>query len=114
MSKAKKRLTHSKFLRLYGQFLTPRGLIHLKTDSPDLYQFTKAVINLYGLNLLADYDDIYKQENLSEVLQIKTHYEGLDIAQSNRVHYLQFRLNIEMPIEKDSILKNLFSENKPD
>lgn len=113
-SKMKKRLTHPRFLRVYQQFLQPGGLIHLKTDSPDLYDFTKTVINLYGLRLLTDYDDIYKQENLSEVLQIKTHYEGLDIAQSNRVHYLQFRLNIEMPIEKDSILKNLFSENKPD
>ena len=40
-SKAKKRLTHPKFLRLYQQFLVPGGLIHLKTDSPDLYRFTK-------------------------------------------------------------------------
>src|SRR5688500_13990868 len=31
VSKAKKRLTHPKFLRLYQQFLAPGGLIHLKT-----------------------------------------------------------------------------------
>jgi tRNA (guanine-N7-)-methyltransferase len=36
-SKAKKRLTHPKFLRLYQQILKPGGTIHLKTDSPDLY-----------------------------------------------------------------------------
>src|SRR6185503_19897105 len=48
-SKAKKRLTHPKFLRLYKQFLVPRGLIHLKTDSPDLYYFTKMVIDHYNL-----------------------------------------------------------------
>ena len=35
-SKAKKRLTHPKFLRLYQQFLKEGGYIHLKTDSPDL------------------------------------------------------------------------------
>jgi tRNA (guanine-N7-)-methyltransferase len=44
-SKAKKRLTHPKFLRLYQQILKPGGIIHLKTDSPDLYQYTKLVIN---------------------------------------------------------------------
>lgn len=112
-SKMKKRLTHPRFLRVYQQFLQPGGLIHLKTDSPDLYHFTKSVINIYGLQLLVDYDDIYQQQNLSEVLRIKTHYEGLDIAQSNRVHYLQFQLNQEMPAEKDHALKNLFSENQP-
>ena len=36
MSKAKKRLTHPKFLRVYQQCLIPGGSIHLKTDSPDL------------------------------------------------------------------------------
>jgi len=33
-SKAKKRLTHPKFLRLYQQFLKKEGIVHLKTDSP--------------------------------------------------------------------------------
>ncbi|MDE3143818.1 MAG: tRNA (guanosine(46)-N7)-methyltransferase TrmB, partial [Bacteroidota bacterium] len=36
LAKAKKRLTHPKFLRLYQQILIPGGLINLKTDSPDL------------------------------------------------------------------------------
>lgn len=112
-SKMKKRLTHPRFLRVYQHFLQPGGLINLKTDSPDLYHFTESVINLYGLQLLVNYDDIYQQQNLSEVLRIKTHYEGLDIAQSNRVHYLQFQLNQEMPVEKDHILKSLFSETQP-
>jgi tRNA (guanine-N7-)-methyltransferase len=53
-SKAKKRLTHPKFLRLYQQILKPNGLIHLKTDSPDLYQFTKLVIDLYNCKLTQD------------------------------------------------------------
>src|SRR5258706_286670 len=59
MSKAKKRLTHPKFLRLYQQFLIPGGLVHLKTDSPDLYDFTKQVIELYGCILHIDYNDVY-------------------------------------------------------
>jgi len=109
-SRAKKRLTYSRFLRLYQQFLKPGGLVHLKTDSPDLYQFTKTVINLFDLELLVDHDDAYAQSVISKELQIKTHYEALDIAQSNRIHYLQFRLNKELPLAKDEILKQLISE----
>lgn len=91
-SKAKKRLTHPKFLRIYQQVISPGGYIHLKTDSPDLYHFTKRVIDLYRLELITDYDNLYAQESISPELRIKTHYEGLDIAQSSRIHYLQFRL----------------------
>lgn len=91
-SKAKKRLTHPAFLRLYQQVLTPNGCIHLKTDSPDLYHFTKLVISMYGLTLLDDMEDVYAAHHLTRELQIKTHYECLDIAQSNRIHYLKFSL----------------------
>lgn len=91
-SKARKRLTHPKFLRLYKQFLTPNGLIHLKTDSPDLYLFTKTVIDLYGLTIISDINNLYKNDHIKEELKIKTHYESLDIANSNNVFYLCFTL----------------------
>jgi len=108
MSKAKKRLTHPKFLRLYQQFIEPGGLIHLKTDSPDLYTFTKLVIDLYGCKVHVDYDDVYQQPHIPDDLQIKTHYESLDIAGSNRIHYLCFSLPGELPgKEKDEKLKQL-------
>lgn len=90
-SKARKRLTHPKFLRLYKRFLKPNGLIHLKTDSPDLYQFTRTVTDLYGLKIISDINDLYKNE-ISEELKIKTHYESLDIAKSNKIFYLSFTL----------------------
>lgn len=113
-SKAKKRLTHPKFLRLYQQIMVPGGYIHLKTDSPSLYRFTKWVIDLYGLPLIADTDDVYAQKEISPELQIKTHYEGLDIAASNKVHYLQFRLPANSLPDKDAALKLLLSEEKSD
>lgn len=91
-SKAKKRLTHPKFLRLYQQILSPCGSIHLKTDSPDLYEFTKMVIEMYGLVLHEDYEDVYATASINRELQIKTYYETLDIAQSNKIHYLRFSL----------------------
>ena len=113
-SKAKKRLTHPKFLRLYQQILKHGGTIHLKTDSPDLYQFTKLVINLFELRLLEDMDNVYAGANIKPELHIKTHYEGLDIAGSNRIHYLSFSINKELPLALDTQLKSLLSELEPD
>lgn len=91
-SKARKRLTHPKFLRLYNQFLKKDGFIHLKTDSPDLYHFTKTVVSLYDLKTVYDINDLYRTEKIKEELKIKTHYEKLDIAKSNTVFYLCFTL----------------------
>lgn len=108
VSKAKKRLTHPKFLRLYKQFLIPGGIIHLKTDSPDLYNFTKLVGELYNCPLHKDVDNITEELTVAEELKIKTHYESLDIAGSNRIHYLCFSLPEILPgIEKDATLKQL-------
>jgi Predicted S-adenosylmethionine-dependent methyltransferase len=91
-SRAKKRLTHPRFLRIYKQILKPGGKIHLKTDSPNLYRFTKEVLNMYQCITHTDVDDLYQWQERSEELKIKTYYESLDIAQSNRVHYLCFSL----------------------
>ena len=104
LSKAKKRLTHPRFLRLYQKVLKEDGVIHLKTDSPELYHFTKKVIGLYGLHLLEDSNDAYLMKNLTEELKIKTHYESLDIAGSKKIHYLKFTLP-EIIIDIDSQLQ---------
>jgi tRNA (guanine-N7-)-methyltransferase len=104
---AKKRLTHPKFLRLYQQFLAPGGLIHLKTDSPVLYQFTQKVIELHGLELIEKTDDLYDSQEVSAELQIKTHYEKLDIAKSHRIHYISFKLPVHPLPNLDEELKEL-------
>ncbi len=110
LSRMKKRLTFPRYLRLYREILKPGGLVHLKTDSPNLYHFTKTVIDLYNLELLVDDGNVYAAEKVSPELSIKTHYEGLDIAGSNRIHYLRFSMPDELPFEQDEVLKNMFKE----
>src|SRR6476660_1303853 len=51
-SKAKKRLTHPRYLKLYQHILKHGGFIHLKTDSPALFYFTKLVSDLYGVEIV--------------------------------------------------------------
>ncbi len=113
LSKAKKRLTHPKFLRVYRQLLVPGGRIHLKTDSPDLYRFTKLVVGLYGCILHTDIPDITAAEHIPPALLIKTHYESLDIAGSNRIHYLCFSLPADLGgKEEDLLLKEKWKEHE--
>lgn len=113
MSKAKKRLTHPKFLRLYHQFLAQGGFIHLKTDSPSLYEFTKTVIHMHGCTLHEDIGDVHSLPEVPVELRIKTHYESLDIAGKNKVHYLKFSLPVTLPgREKDEELKQVLINNE--
>ena len=115
ISKAKKRLMHPRFLRMYQKILQPGGKIHLKTDSPELYNFTKKVIELYGLVLITDIDDVHKDEKVSRELSIKTHYESLDIAESKRVFYVCFSLPekiIDADEQLDHILKGNANEER--
>jgi tRNA (guanine-N7-)-methyltransferase len=108
-SKAKKRLTHPRFLRLYKEILQPNGRIHLKTDSPDLYYFTRRVIKYYGLSIISDIQDLYKSETTQPELNIKTYYESLDIAKSKTVFYLCFTLPKILPEDDETfnqLLKN--------
>ena len=114
VSKAKKRLTHPRFLRLYQSIMGINGVINLKTDSPDLYNFTKQVINLFGLDLLRNIEDVYAEAETGSDLKIKTHYEKLDISKSNRIHYLKFSLNRPLPAALDEQLKQLLIETEVD
>jgi tRNA (guanine-N7-)-methyltransferase len=50
-SKAKNRLTHHKFLTMYQSILVENGLIHLKTDSKELFDFNNVVQALIMLFL---------------------------------------------------------------
>ncbi len=111
ISKSKKRLTHPKFLRMYYEILKPDGKIHLKTDSPDLYHFTKKVIGMYDCRLHKDLDDVYAEPGIPPELRIKTHYESLDIANSKRVHYLCFSLPKHLPSrEMDTTLQQILKD----
>jgi tRNA (guanine-N7-)-methyltransferase len=111
ISKAKKRLTHPRFLRKYQQVLKENGAIHLKTDSPHLYRFTKKVIVMYNLTLLEDSADVYAEKIIADELKIKTHYESLDIAGSKKIHYLKFTLPTEIVDMDKHLQEQLVAEN---
>jgi tRNA (guanine-N7-)-methyltransferase len=90
--KAKNRLTHPRFLRLYQQVLTPGARIHLKTDSPELYNFTRETLEEQGCIVHEDVADIYGKGRATGPLAIQTHYEGLHLADGRTIYYISFSL----------------------
>ena len=53
------RLSSPLFLERYRKFLKPGGIVHLKTDSRFLYEYTQAVCKVNDLQVLACGTDIY-------------------------------------------------------
>jgi tRNA (guanine-N7-)-methyltransferase len=110
-SRAKKRLTHPRYLRLYQKILKTGGFIHLKTDSPALFYFTKLVADLYNLHIWDSSEDIYARDENAAEIYIKTHYEKLDIAASNKIYYLKLSLPEEripvMDLKLQQLLKQI-------
>ena len=54
------RLSSPLFLERYRHFLVPGGIIHLKTDSRYLYEYTKAVCQANDLQIFLSGTDIYR------------------------------------------------------
>jgi len=90
--KAKNRLTHPRFLKLYQQVLKPGGTVKLKTDSPELYAFTKEVVAEQGCPVVTDIEDIYGKGLATGPLAIQTHYEGLHLADGRTIYYIEFKM----------------------
>lgn len=91
----RKRLTHVNFLNRYAKFLKPGGLVHLKTDSTSLYEYTLEVIANHKLPLVWHTDNLYKNcpHDREELITIKTHYEKLFTEKGEDIKYILFKLD---------------------
>jgi tRNA (guanine-N7-)-methyltransferase len=99
-TKADKRLTSVPFLNRYRTFLQPEGIIHLKTDSPDLYDFTLQIcenmahpdkVGTEGVSVLFNDDDIHAKPLIMNELSVQTYYEKANIAKST-IKYVRFKI----------------------
>lgn len=91
------RLSSPLFLERYRRILAPGGVIHLKTDSRFLFEYTKAVCESNGLDIIAETTDLYGEPHaLSPALyEVQTFYERMFLEQGYKINYLQFRIDRE-------------------
>lgn len=89
-SRSKKRLTSSRFLSMYTSLLNEDGVVHLKTDSPELYAFTLESIEEEKWKLIHTNPDIYGTSYEESLLSIKTYYELKHLEAGKKITYTKF------------------------
>jgi tRNA (guanine-N7-)-methyltransferase len=109
-----KRLTCPWFLNKYRNLLKDRGIIHLKTDNKELFNYTLKLVTDNTLELLCASDDmdlmrqkaiivptdiysfpsdpVYLERTSEAILSIKTYYESKFLEEGIKIYYLAFRL----------------------
>ena len=111
IGREKKRLTSHLFVERYRHFLKPGGIVHLKTDSPYLHEYSKLMAQVNGLKILAasrdiygaDREALYKSEMASvcgtgaidALFQVQTFYESQYLAKGLPITYLAFNIDRE-------------------
>lgn len=92
LRKPKNRLTHPRFLFIYQQVMKKGGVIKLKTDSKELYDFTLETIEEQGCSIVENIADIYGKGMAVGPLAIQTFYEKMHLADGRTIYYLSFTL----------------------
>jgi len=100
----KKRLTCEAFLRSYARILAPESTIHLKTDSYELFAYTRNLVQELGARIHYALDDIDSHLEHFPLLQIQTHYEQLFRNQGKKICYIAFNLPTDWFTEYKGLL----------
>jgi tRNA (guanine-N7-)-methyltransferase len=105
LKKPRKRLSSPRFLNTYKLFLKNKGLIHLKTDNKELFEYTLGLAIQNHLEILIQTSDLYGSNMAGETLHIKTFYEQQFLAQGLKIHYLCFALSQNSEIIEPTFLR---------
>ena len=91
-SKSNRRLTSSWFLSQYKKILPSGAIINLKTDSPELYEFTLEVLETEAeYEIIYQNFDIYKEPLIIPELETKTWYERSHLLDNRLIKFIQIR-----------------------
>ena len=92
LKKDHKRLTAPVFLEKYRNILVPGVIIHLKTDSYDLFTYTLGIFNRDNHTVLFATDDLYHLKTNEDAGTIQTYYERIWLEEGKKICYLKFQL----------------------
>lgn len=97
--KPRKRLSSPLFVDRYRKILKPGGLVHMKTDSDILFEYTEEQIKEHAYPCEELTWDLYGSlpetidQQTRDIFHIKTHYEQLFTAKGSVIKYCRFRIN---------------------
>ena len=93
-SKHKKRLVSEKFMIKYKTILKPEGLVHIKTDNTDLYNYALSVIQSGGHKILINTNDLYHSEFIDLYNSIPSYFEQIFVEQGLKINYIRFSMSV--------------------
>lgn len=92
--KPNKRLTSPRFLDTYSRILAPESILHLKTDSQELYDYTlNEVLPARQVEIMAQSDNLYNSDYQGEAKLTQTFYERMFLAEGKPITYIQWKTN---------------------
>jgi tRNA (guanine-N7-)-methyltransferase len=97
-SRINKRLTSARFLQSYREILQTEGVIHLKTDSQSLFDYTCKIAEMNQLNVYACTDDLYHSGCADDILSVQTYYEKMFMDKGFTIKYLKFSIPESVPL----------------
>ena len=90
MKKVNKRLTSTRFIKLFREILSGEGLIHLKTDSNFMYTYTCEMIKVNNFRVQVCTGNLYNSGLADEILSIRTYYEQQWLERGLNIKYIRF------------------------
>lgn len=87
----RRRLTSPLFLSRYAGVIKDGGIVHLKTDNKDFFEYSLEIIENSGHELLMADHDIYSSGFKGPATEIQTFYEEMFKKEDSPIKYLQFK-----------------------
>lgn len=90
-----RRLTHPHFLEKYRVVMQKEGVLHLKTDNRELFDFTLEELEAFGVRDLTATFNLYQSDLHADHFGIKTRFEQIFTEKGFPVHYLRSRFLVK-------------------
>ena len=91
LRKERRRLISPNFVSKYQKIIDPTGIIHLKTDSKELYEYVVETAPLENWNIVENIPDVYATGKISVLTEIQTFYEKKWLLEEKPISYVSFK-----------------------
>jgi len=86
--KERRRLISPNFISKYKKILDPTGIVHLKTDSRELYEYVTETAPTEQWNIMENIANVYENGAPSILTEIQTFYERKWLLEGKAISYI--------------------------
>lgn len=87
----KRRLTYKSFLDIYKSLLSANGILKIKTDNDNFFNWSKESILKYGAKIIYETNDLHKSKKNES--NIQTGYEIKWSSKGKNINYMEISFN---------------------